>query len=144
MVDRPFFSYVPNNVGIDLHARLDEARAAAEGALDDERDEASDGWSDEVEEICYGVVLGRVVKVLERPALTSEPSDWDSVLDFAVSARGAEELAKLRRFRDDVREFLEREGCDCEVHPDEIDDDDERCALCRLERTLSPEVLRGA
>lgn len=138
-----FFSYTPGNIGIDLHDTLDAAWATAEHALDDCRDDAPDGWSDEVEGICYGVVLGRVVKVLERPALTSEPSDWDSVADFALAPPGHEELAKLRRLRDDVRRFLEDEGCDCDAHRDEIEDDADRCTFCRLERMLSPEVLRG-
>lgn len=54
----------------------------------------------------------------------------------------AEELARLRGFRDTVRAFLDHEGCSCDGDPDELEPE-ERCALCRLERSLDPATLNG-
>jgi hypothetical protein len=54
-----YFSYDPQ-VGIKLHETEESAMAEAEKIFGYERDAANaDGWSDEVDTICYGRVIGR-------------------------------------------------------------------------------------
>lgn len=55
----------------DLHATAEAAIAAAESTLEWARDQASDGWPEEIERVCWGQVLGRVVEV-ERRDLIAE------------------------------------------------------------------------
>ena len=67
----------------ELHDTLEEAKAAAEQALEDCRDEAiGDGWSESVDDICYGVLLGAVVETERKP--------WN-VEDFGSPPNGEED-----------------------------------------------------
>lgn len=54
-----YFSYDPD-CGFEQHDTAEEARKAAETALDHYRDQAADGWSEEVESICWGEIRGSV------------------------------------------------------------------------------------
>jgi hypothetical protein len=56
-----FFSYSPNGSGLEFHATAEEAQAEAESQLDEERDLAGEGWSEEVGSICWGEVRQRAV-----------------------------------------------------------------------------------
>jgi len=62
-----FFSYSPNGSGLGFHSTAEEARAAAESELDQERDLAGEGWSEEVGQICWGEVR-QFAKESQTPA----------------------------------------------------------------------------
>lgn len=53
-------------------------------------------------------------------------------------ARRDAELARARAFMNAVGELLEQNGCDCDCdhHPDEHDDDCERCLACLIQAAL--------
>lgn len=61
MTDR-YFS-IDSEACFQTHATAEEARAAAEEALDDERDRSGDGWSEEVEQIAWGVIVQTATQV---------------------------------------------------------------------------------
>lgn len=48
-----YFSY-GSEFSFECHKTAEEAIAAAEAAIDDYRGDACDGWSEEVESICWG------------------------------------------------------------------------------------------
>lgn len=69
-----FFCYDPDN-GINFYATEAEAREAAQSVVDTFRDiAADDGWQDEVEEVCWGVVRQRA-KLLEIPGVLVETDE---------------------------------------------------------------------
>jgi predicted nucleic acid-binding Zn-ribbon protein len=58
-----YFSYNPED-GFEIHATEAEAVSAAEASLQIWRDEAvSDGWSLDVDEICWGMIVGRIIEI---------------------------------------------------------------------------------
>lgn len=78
-----FFSY-DHEDGIEFHETAEEAKARAEKALDMDRDEAAEGWSEEVTQICWGEVRGRVVETERRPVTPEDNLDCDEVVDYAM------------------------------------------------------------
>ena len=63
-----------------FHDTADEAIAKCEEALEWHRDNASEGWPEEIENICWGKVLGHVVESERRehlPTCNSEDCDED-------------------------------------------------------------------
>ncbi|EFH4589334.1 hypothetical protein AB2I84_17845 [Escherichia coli] len=60
-----YFSY-GSEFSFECHKTAEEAIAAAEAAIDDYRGDACDGWSEEVESICWGVIIQQATKVGER------------------------------------------------------------------------------
>lgn len=65
-----FFSY--DGQDFETHNTEQEARDAAEDALEFFRSEASDGWDDESMHVCWGRLMQTVQVTRERPA---EPDD---------------------------------------------------------------------
>jgi hypothetical protein len=61
-----FFSYDPND-GFDTHETADQAMAAAEKALDRYRNEAPDGWDEDVTGVCWGEIKQITVETERRP-----------------------------------------------------------------------------
>jgi len=57
-----FFSYDPED-GFQLHATEDEAKERAQNAIDLYRDDAAEGWAEEVEGVCWGNVRQNVVEI---------------------------------------------------------------------------------
>jgi hypothetical protein len=57
-----FFS--ASNEGLDEHDTAEAAQNEAQSIIDMYREEAADGWPEEVESVCWGVILGKAV---ERP-----------------------------------------------------------------------------
>ena len=51
---------------VTFHGTAEEAKAEAEAALDEERDAAADGWSEDVVHIMWGRVHGRCEQTLLR------------------------------------------------------------------------------
>jgi len=50
-----FFSYCPD-AGFETHDTVEEAKKAADDSIDYFRDNAVDGWSEEVDQVCWGEV----------------------------------------------------------------------------------------
>lgn len=70
----------------DLHEfdRLQQAIDHAEENLDYERDNAGDGWSEEIHQIHYGKILGGVFETMRRDRKEHEPEEWNEVVDYAI------------------------------------------------------------
>ena len=58
----PFFAY-DNETGFERFATEAKAKAAAQESIDAYREEAGEEWAEEVENICWGVVLGTTREV---------------------------------------------------------------------------------
>jgi hypothetical protein len=80
---RMFFSY-DHEDGIEFHETAEEAKARAEKALDMDRDFAEDGWDDNVTDICWGEVKGRVVETMRRPTTPEDNTDCEEWVDYAM------------------------------------------------------------
>ena len=79
-----FFSYDDQNE-FELHDTLAEAKASAEKAFEYCSDEArSEGWSESVDEICYGELRGHVVELLREP--------WDTNKHGAAPEEGCDHV----------------------------------------------------
>ena len=48
-----FFSYDPDD-GFELHATEEDAKTRAQNAIDMYRDDAAEGWAEEVDGVCWG------------------------------------------------------------------------------------------
>ena len=61
-----FFSYDPED-SFQLHATEDEAKTRAQNAIDLYRDDASDGWAEEVDEVCWGELRQSAMEIEIEP-----------------------------------------------------------------------------
>lgn len=70
----------------EWHKTAKEAVEAAEDAIDDYRRDACDGWSEEVDSICWGIIMQSSTKVGERPRNEDDCCDpaIDTVCDYAL------------------------------------------------------------
>lgn len=59
-----FFSYSED--GAEFHDTAEQAKAEVERRLNDYRDDAPEGWAEEVELLCWGEVKGRVEVTARR------------------------------------------------------------------------------
>ncbi|WP_311236257.1 hypothetical protein [Escherichia coli] len=59
---------------------------SAEAAIDDYRGDACDGWSEEVDSICWGIIMQSSTKVGERPRNEDDCCDpaIDTICDYAL------------------------------------------------------------
>jgi hypothetical protein len=81
-----YFSYYPEE-GFELHETADEAKKAAEDALDFERGEAAEGWSDYIDQICWGELKQIIIETLNRPRTDEDTfvsSDCDTIVDYGL------------------------------------------------------------
>ncbi|MGR7564506.1 hypothetical protein ACU6YQ_16500 [Klebsiella aerogenes] len=80
-----YFSYGSEH-NFEWHKTAEEAVEAAEAAIDDYRGDACDGWSEEVDSICWGVIMQSSTKVGERPRNEDDRCDpaIDTVCDYAL------------------------------------------------------------
>lgn len=80
-----YFSYGSEH-NFEWHKTAKEAVEAAEAAIDDYRGEACDGWSEEVDSICWGIIMQSSTKVGERPRNKDDRCDpsIDTVCDYAL------------------------------------------------------------
>lgn len=80
-----YFSYGSEH-NFEWHKTAEEAVEAAEAAIDDYRGDACDGWSEEVDSICWGVIMQSSAKVGERPRNEDDRCDpaIDTVCDYAL------------------------------------------------------------
>lgn len=80
-----YFSY-GSECGFDWHNTEKEAIESAEAVIDDYRGDACDGWSEETDSVCWGVILQQATKVDERPRTDDDKCDLtiDTVCDYAL------------------------------------------------------------
>jgi len=94
-----YFSYDPE-CGFDTHDTAEEARDEAEEALSCYRDNAGDGWSEHVENVCWGVILSEVGETERRPRTDEDgcSPDCEFVVDYDLTfaADPFKELSELR------------------------------------------------
>jgi len=80
-----YFSYGSEH-NFECHKTAEEAVEAAEAAIDDYRGDACDGWSEEVDSVCWGIILQSSTKVGERPRTEDDRCDpaIDTICDYAL------------------------------------------------------------
>lgn len=80
-----YFSYGSEH-NFEWHKTAEEAVEAAEAAIDDYRGDACDGWSEEVDSICWGIIMQSSTKVGERQRNEDDRCDpaIDTVCDYAL------------------------------------------------------------
>ncbi|EBF2083545.1 ead/Ea22-like family protein (plasmid) [Escherichia albertii] len=104
-----YFSY-GSEFSFECHKTAEEAIAAAEAAIDDYRGDACDGWSEEVESICWGVIIQQATKVGERKKRKCDRvSPWiERVCDYEL--RPNVETPATDAFLAEVRAEARNEG----------------------------------
>lgn len=80
-----YFSYGSEH-NFEWHKTAEEAVEAAEAAIDDYRGDACNGWSEEVDSICWGIIMQSSAKVGERPRNEDDCCDpaIDTICDYAL------------------------------------------------------------
>lgn len=104
-----YFSY-GSEFSFECHKTAEEAIAAAEAAIDDYRGDACDGWSEEVESICWGVIIQQATKVGERKKRKCDRvSPWiERVCDYEL--RPNVETPATDAFLAEVKTEARKEG----------------------------------
>ncbi|HAH4083824.1 TPA: ead/Ea22-like family protein [Escherichia coli] len=104
-----YFSY-GSEYSFECHKTAEEAIAAAEAAIDDYRGDACDGWSEEVESICWGVIIQQATKVGERKKRKCDRvSPWiERVCDYEL--RPNVEIPATDAFLSEIRAEARNEG----------------------------------
>jgi hypothetical protein len=74
MTPKPYFSFDPDS-GLDFHETLEEAKDAAQRTIDEYRDCCDPSWSEDVEHVCYGIVVALASEVVLRAPSTDGPDD---------------------------------------------------------------------
>jgi hypothetical protein len=86
-----YFSYDPEGDGFTLHATAEEAQKAAEADLSCYRDNASEGWSDSVDQVCWGELKQKALMVREMSKEEAEhqgiyfDNSFDSICDYELT-----------------------------------------------------------
>ncbi|EFZ2854750.1 hypothetical protein BL941_004121 [Shigella flexneri] len=80
-----YFSYGSEH-NFEWHKTAEEAIESAEAAIDDYRGDACDGWSEEVDSICWGIIMQSSTKVGERPRNEDDCCNpaIDTICDYAL------------------------------------------------------------
>ncbi|TSB70848.1 hypothetical protein E7L56_06415 [Escherichia coli] len=80
-----YFSYGSEH-NFEWHKTAEEAIESAEAAIDDYRGDACDGWREEVDSICWGIIMQSSTKVGERPRNEDDCCDpaIDTICDYAL------------------------------------------------------------
>ena len=80
-----YFSYGSEH-NFEWHKTAKEAVEAAEAAIDDYRGDACDGWSEEVDSVCWGIIMQSSTKVGERPRNEDDSCDPAifTICDYAL------------------------------------------------------------
>lgn len=80
-----YFSYGSEH-NFEWHKTAEEAIESSEAAIDDYRGDACDGWSEEVDSICWGIIMQSSTKVGERPRNEDDCCDpaIDTICDYAL------------------------------------------------------------
>lgn len=76
-----WFSYDKGN-GFDIYDTPKEAEAKAREHLNYYREEAVEGWSEEVKSICWGIVLEKVKKISEE---VTDNEAFDLIVEYEIN-----------------------------------------------------------
>jgi len=88
-MSKRWFVYDPGD-GFETYATAEEAKEGAETALDQYRDNAPEGWAEEVAGVCWGEIKGQVIQtvrihrdqaVLDEEGYDAEGRYWDGDWD---------------------------------------------------------------
>lgn len=85
-----YFSYDPEGDGFTLHNTAEEARKHAEDDLSCHRDNACEGWSDSVHQVCWGELKQAAFKVREMNKEEAEhqgiyfDNSFDTICDYEL------------------------------------------------------------
>lgn len=119
-----YFSYGSEH-NFEWHKTAKEAVEAAEAAIDDYRGDACDGWSEEVDSVCWGIIMQSSTKVGERPRNEDDSCDPAivTICDYAllpnieipatddflaeVRAQGVEMFASVLESRGKHQDYVE-------------------------------------
>lgn len=83
MTKKQFFMFDPDN-GFETYPTAEEAKTAAEEAIDYYRGEAADGWADEVAQVCWGEIKQESQQVGLRPCEEGDPGSCEMICDYAL------------------------------------------------------------
>lgn len=75
-----YFAFDPQG-SMDTYKTLSEAKDSAQESVDWYRDNIDDCWDDSVEQVCYGVILGKVVQTESRIPEPDE-GEADEIVDY--------------------------------------------------------------
>lgn len=80
-----YFSY-GTDAGYEEHPTAERARESAEADIDEYRGEACDGWSDEVDQVVWGVVIERSTQTGLRKRTDDDSCDSsiDEICDYVL------------------------------------------------------------
>lgn len=80
-----FFSYCPYD-GFATHETAEQAKAQAEANLEPFADEACDGWSEEVDQICWGEIKGTCQVIRRRPIdpANYKEKNFTEIIDYGI------------------------------------------------------------
>lgn len=77
-----YFTYDPDQ-GFETHPTADEAKQSAEDCLDYYRDNAGDGWGEDVQNVCWGVLSEHSVEIGTGQMVDFEGENVEAV-DFKL------------------------------------------------------------
>lgn len=80
-----YFGYDPE-CGFELFENAEQAKKYAEDAIAGYRDYACDGWSEEVDQVCWGELIQHTVMCNYRPIDPSNPreKEFSLVCDYQL------------------------------------------------------------
>lgn len=78
-----YFSYC-NDTGFELFKTEQEAINSANDIIDYFRGEAADGWSDDVDSVCWGIVSQEATQVGLRKADCDDKTSCKMVCDYIL------------------------------------------------------------
>lgn len=78
-----FFAYDPET-GFETFDTVEKAIAHAEECIQWYRDEAAEGWGEQVDQVCWGEIKGETVQVDRREASKDEADRFDYWCDYAL------------------------------------------------------------
>ena len=99
-----YFSYSPN-LGFELHETAEKARKYAQEDLDWMRHDAGDGWSEEVEHLCWGEVNQMAMQQEPIPVAEDDDQDFDFYIDY--------KLEDVSEINTDLKELAKIAPCTC-------------------------------
>jgi hypothetical protein len=78
-----FFAYDPET-GFETFETAEKAIAHAEDCIQCYRDEAPDGWNEQVDQVCWGEIRAETVEVGRREASEDEANRFEYWCDYAL------------------------------------------------------------
>ena len=83
MSDYKFFTFDPDN-GFETYKTAEEAKAAAEEAIDYYSGDAGDGWPEEVDQVCWGEIKQHTQQTDLRHRDEEDKSSCEMICDYQL------------------------------------------------------------